>query len=68
MEILRIKGHNSNWEEDIVVKEYPFTIFINDVELITLLCSPTSLEYLTLGFIYSEGLIDSLSNVKKDYH
>lgn len=65
VEILRIKGDNFNVEEDIVVKEYPFTIFINDVELITLLCSPTSLEYLALGFIYSEGLIDSLSNVKK---
>ncbi len=65
VEILRIKGDISNLEEDIVVTEYPFTIFINDMEIVTLLCSPTSLEYLALGFIYSEGLINSLSNVRR---
>ncbi|MCK9444327.1 MAG: formate dehydrogenase accessory sulfurtransferase FdhD [Tissierellaceae bacterium] len=62
--ILRIKGQDINEEEDIVVVEYPFTIFINDKELITLLCSPGSLKELTIGFLYSEGLIDESTNVE----
>lgn len=61
--IMRVKGDGIWEEEDIVVREYPFTIYVNDKELITLLCSPDSLKELTLGFLYSEGLISSLSDV-----
>ncbi|NLV88001.1 MAG: sulfurtransferase FdhD, partial [Tissierellia bacterium] len=63
--ILRIKGENINEEEDILVIEYPFTIFLNDKEIITLLCSPKSLKELTVGFLYSEGFIDKLDNIEK---
>lgn len=61
--IVRIKGDSILEEEDIVVSEYPFTIFINDEEFITLLCSPKSLEYLTVGFLCSEGFISSTSDI-----
>src|SRR5699024_5698625 len=63
-EINKIKGENISTLEDIVVIEYPFTIFINDEELLTLLCSPKSLKYLTVGFLYSEGFIESFSDIK----
>jgi FdhD protein len=62
--ILRVKGENLINEEDILVIEYPFTIYLNDEEIITLLCSPKSLKELTLGFLYSEGFIDDISNVE----
>lgn len=62
--ILRIKGEEILKEEDIVILEYPFTIFLNDEEVITLLCSPSSLENLAIGFLYSEGFIGSLSDIK----
>ena len=65
--ILRIKGENTKEEEDILAIEYPFTIFLNDKEIITLLCSPKSLKDLTIGFLYSEGLIDNLANIEKIY-
>lgn len=64
MDILRIKGESITKEEDILVIEYPFTIFINDEEIITLLCSPKSLEELTIGFLYSEGFIDEISTIE----
>ena len=63
--ILRVKGENLTNEEDILVIEYPFTIYLNNEEIITLLCSPKSLKALTLGFLYSEGFIDDISNVAK---
>jgi len=62
-DILRLKGTEISMEEDVVVAEYPFTIFLNDKELITLLCSPKSLKYLTVGFLNSEGLIDSYDEI-----
>lgn len=49
--------------EDLVVCEYPFTIFLNEQEFITLLCSPKSLKSLSIGFLYSEGIIKSVSDI-----
>lgn len=63
--IIRIKDRGVLKEEDTVVIEYPFTIFLNDEEIITLLCSPNSLKELTIGFLHSEGLIDSISDIEK---
>ncbi|NLY67939.1 MAG: formate dehydrogenase accessory sulfurtransferase FdhD [Tissierellia bacterium] len=63
--IVRVNRDKITEEEDIVVVEYPFTIFVNDKEIITLLCSPDSLEELTVGFLYSEGFISKLSDIDK---
>ncbi len=63
IQILRVKDKNILEEEDIVVTEYPFTIFLNGEEFITLLCSPKSLKYLTIGFLNSEGFINSISDI-----
>lgn len=62
--ILRINKDSVKDEEDLIILEYPFTIFIDDEEIITLLCSPKSLEYLAIGFLYSEGFIESYSAIK----
>jgi len=45
------------------VVEKPLTIQVNDVEIATLLCSPDKLDYLTLGFLKSEGLIESIDGI-----
>ncbi len=43
--------------------EMPLTIFINQQELVTVLCTPSKLNCLVLGFLYSEGIITSLQEV-----
>ena len=63
--IKRIEGEKFTEEKDIVVTEYHFTIFINGEELVTLLCTPKSLEYLAVGYIYSENIINSFSGIEK---
>jgi FdhD protein len=63
--IIKIKGENSEHMEDLVIIEYPFTIFIDDEEIITLLCTPKSLKELTIGFLLSESIIESLDAVEK---
>ncbi len=49
---------------DTVVREYPFTICVNGEEAVTLMCSPGSLSYLTLGYLLSEEFIRNKSDVK----
>jgi FdhD protein len=55
--INRIKDGKMELLEDNIITEYPLTIFLNDVEFVTLLCSPQGLEYLAIGFLISEGII-----------
>jgi FdhD protein len=53
-----------NEKEDLVIVEYPFTIFLNESEFITLLCSPKSLEQLAVGFLHSEGILKSIDDIE----
>ena len=43
--------------------EMDITIYINLRELVTILCTPTKLNCLILGFLYSEGIISGLGDV-----
>jgi len=63
--ILQLTEQGTSKIEDIVVREFPLTIFLNDQELVTLLCSPTNLKYLVIGFLLSEGLIKGKGDIKK---
>lgn len=46
-----------------VIGEIRFTIFIQDRELVTLMCSPWQLRALVVGFLYLEGLIESVGDL-----
>jgi FdhD protein len=53
-----------------VVREIPLTIFLNDHEIVTLLCTGAYLESLAVGFLRSEGFLrhrDSLRSVEVDH-
>jgi len=65
VKIVKVKGDEKRQEDDLVVSEYPFTIFVNNKEVITLLVSPNSLKELTVGFLYSEGFISSLLDIDR---
>jgi len=70
LEIIRIKSGQRSREKDQVVTETPLTIFLNDREFVTLLCSPDKQDYLAVGFLRSEGLIntaDDLDELNVDY-
>lgn len=63
--ILRFIREDRSNIELAVAKEFLFTIFLNGQELATLLCSPGNLQYLTVGFLVSEGLLRSKDEIKK---
>jgi FdhD protein len=46
-----------------VPSEMALTLYINGQELVTILCTPAKLNCLVLGYLYSEGIIASLSDV-----
>lgn len=64
LEIIRVKDGRRKSQEDQVVVEFPLTIFLNEQELVTLLCSPRDLKYLALGFLRSEGLVSSIDDLE----
>ena len=67
VEKLAIKRYsNGIFEESEVslIREVPLTIFLNDKEVVTLLCLGDHMKELALGFIRSEGFIDKLLEIK----
>ena len=46
-----------------VPKEMPFTIYINNQELVTILCTPFKLNCLVLGYLLAEGIIVDMKDI-----
>ena len=63
--IKRVTQDSKQDTEDIVVKELPLTIILNGRELVTLLCSPTDLKFLSVGYLFSERIINSKDEIKR---
>jgi FdhD protein len=49
--------------EDLAIEEKPLTIIVPEIGSFTLLCTPTDLQELAVGFIYSEGIIESIADI-----
>lgn len=49
----------------MVVSEIPLTVFLNDTELATLICSPGAYKELAVGFLLSEGLLQNPSDINE---
>ncbi len=63
--VLRLGEEGRSNIEDIVAREFPLTIILNNQELVTLLCSPKDLNYLAIGFLFSEGLLRNKDEIKR---
>ena len=60
----RFVGDHAEAVDAGVIGEIRFSIFVEDRELVTLMCSPWQLRPLVVGFLYLEGLIDSIDDVE----
>jgi len=63
--ILKITGTNVEGVIDEVASELPITLELNGKPLVTLLCTPSELEALAVGFLLSEGLLQDRSSIKQ---
>lgn len=62
--IVRIDQDGRKTQADVVVREHALTLTLNDRQFVTMLCSPSDLETLGLGFLLSEGVIKSTEDVE----
>jgi FdhD protein len=60
----RFVGEQREIVEAGVIGEIRFTIFVEERELVTLMCSAWQLRPLVVGFLYLEGLIESVDDLE----
>ncbi|MDT3705165.1 MAG: formate dehydrogenase accessory sulfurtransferase FdhD [Thermincola sp.] len=63
VQTLRIKDGESKPIEDLVTRESPLTIYLNDEEIVTLLCTMEYPDELAVGFLHSEGFLKSIDDI-----
>ncbi len=57
MQLERVDNGTAEPANDVVVDEFPLTVFVNGEEWVTMLCTPRDLLELAVGFLRSEGII-----------
>ncbi|KYP81242.1 formate dehydrogenase accessory sulfurtransferase FdhD [Ferroacidibacillus organovorans] len=62
--ILRYENGVTEQREVEVVTEYALTVFVDGQEFVTLVCTPSDLEDLVIGFLASEGVLTSYEEIR----
>ncbi len=63
--ILKVADGTVDEVTDEIAAELPVRLVMNDKPFVTLLCTPTDLEELAVGFLLSEGILKQKSSIKK---
>jgi FdhD protein len=61
---ITVDGQAPQQYQGEIVEERQVCISVNGSELATMMCSPNDLDKLALGFLYNEGLISGLDDVR----
>ncbi|WLR52916.1 formate dehydrogenase accessory sulfurtransferase FdhD [Bacillus tianshenii] len=61
---LKFQKHLMSYEDDVIAEEFPLTILINGQEFATMACTPANLKELVVGFLASEGIILTYSDIQ----
>ncbi len=64
-EVDLVRFSDKGWERASVQvpREMALAIYVNRQELVTILCTPSKLKCLVLGFLYAEGIITGMDDV-----
>lgn len=54
--------------DEVVVRELRVNLFVNEVFYISIMCMPSFFEEMAVGFLFSERVIKSYSDINKIYH
>jgi len=63
--VRRVTGGGAVDGADRVVREVPLTVFLNDREFVTLVCSPAGFEELVAGFLLVEGIVGARADLRE---
>lgn len=64
-EVVRIRNDQVTQDVASIATEIPFTIVANDLEIATLMCTPSNLKELTVGFLFTSGFITGADEIKR---
>ena len=62
--VIKIRGQEIVKTEEPVVEEIPLTIYLNGKELVTMLAAAGEENYLVIGFLATEGIIQKVEDIK----
>ncbi|MBM7663056.1 FdhD protein [Bacillus mesophilus] len=62
--IVKYSNGTLHEHEDDIVLEFPLTIFVNNMEFATMVCTPTHFDEMVIGFLASEGVIRFRDDIK----
>jgi len=65
VKITRIKKEERSEIRDIVLVESPIDLVINSEPLVNIICLPKDLKELAIGFLFSIGIINSITDIKE---
>jgi len=65
--VLRIDvtKHTIERKKDLVAEETPLHVFLNQTHYVTILCFPTQLKELAVGYLLSEGVLKSVDEIQE---
>src|SRR5699024_12146107 len=62
--VIRFQGDSFAPDDECIVIESPLTIMLNGEEFATIVCTPTNIHGLLVGFLASEGIIRFYDDIK----
>ena len=65
VKISRIKKGKKEETDDIILYESPIDLYINSKPLVNIICLAKDLKELSIGFLFSIGVIDSMKDIKE---
>lgn len=60
-----VAAHKLERKKDYVAEEKPLHIFLNQTHYVTILCLPTLLKELAVGYLLSEGVLKSIDEISE---
>ncbi len=63
--VLKVTAETTEGVIDEVAAELPVRLVLNDRQFVTLLCTPTELEELAVGFLLSEGILTDRNDLSR---
>jgi len=65
IDITRIRKNNKERVNDLVLYETPIDLYLNSKPLVNIICLAQDLKELSIGFLFSIGIIDSIRDIRK---
>src|SRR6056297_2441881 len=60
----RVKNNESSQINDLIIKETPLLVIVNQNKLVSLMALPEKLKELTIGWLASENIIENINEIK----